>query len=230
VNPAGTTTAIVSSLNPSALGQSVTFTATVTSPAGAPTGTVTFRDGAAVLGTSTLSAGAATFATAALSGGVHSITAVYGGSPNFAGSTSGILSQTVTVPTFYTFTGFLSPMAAAGTLSAPTFSGTVNYGSATPIKWQLQDAAGNYLTDLATTQSLKAVAYTGGACSGQATGQSYLLYEPTAGATGGSTFRSSSQRFIFNWDTSSVGGPGCYELLLQLNDGSAIRATIQKLQ
>jgi len=230
VNPAGTTTAIVSSLNPSALGQSVTFTATVTSPAGAPTGTVTFRDGAAVLGTSTLSAGAATFATAALSGGVHSITAVYGGSPNFAGSTSGILSQTVTVPTFYTFTGFLSPMATAGTLSAPTFSGTVNYGSATPIKWQLQDAAGNYLTDLATTQNLKAVAYTGGACSGQATGQSYLLYEPTAGATGGSTFRSSSQRFIFNWDTSFVGGPGCYELLLQLNDGSAIRATIQKLQ
>jgi len=202
----------------------------VTSPAGAPAGTVTFRDGAAVLGTSTLSAGAATFATAALSGGVHSITAVYGGSPNFAGSTSGILSQTVTVPTFYTFTGFLSPMAAAGTLSAPTFSGTVNYGSATPIKWQLQDAAGNYLTDLATTQNLKAVAYTGGACSGQATGQSYLLYEPTAGATGGSTFRSSSQRFIFNWDTSFVGGPGCYELLLQLNDGSAIRATIQKLQ
>ena len=121
-------------------------------------------------------------------------------------------------------------MATAGTLSAPTFSGNVNYGSATPIKWQLQDAAGNYLTDLATTQSLKAVAYTGGACSGQATGQSYLLYEPTAGATGGSTFRSSAQRFIFNWDTSFVGGPGCYELVLQLNDGSAIRATIQRLQ
>ena len=230
VNPAGTTTAIVSSLNPSMLGQLVTFTATVASPGGVPTGTVAFRDGSAVLGTSTLSAGVATFATAGLSAGLHPITAVYGASPNFTGSTSGVLSQSVTIAPTYTFTGFLSPMATAGTLSAPTFSGNANYGSATPIKWQLQDAAGNYLTDLATTQSLKAVAYTGVACSGQATGQSFLLYEPTAGATGGSTFRSSAQRFIFNWDTSSVWGPGCYELMLQLNDGSAIRATIQRLQ
>src|SRR5260370_39154624 len=42
INPA-TTTALVSSANPSTFGQPVTLTATVSSPAGTPTGTVTFR-------------------------------------------------------------------------------------------------------------------------------------------------------------------------------------------
>ena len=195
---------------------------------------MTFLDGAATLGTSTLSAGVATFATAGFSAGLHSITAVYGGSASFAGSTSPALAQTVTVPApvFYNFTGFLSPMAPAGTLAAPSFSGNVNYGSATPIKWQLRDAAGNFLSDTATTLLLQAVRYTGGACSGQATGQAFILYNPTSGATGGSTFRydTPSNQFIFNWATSSVSGPGCYELTLQLNDASPIKATIQRLQ
>jgi hypothetical protein len=47
-----TTTTLVSSLNPSGLGQAVTFTATVTGLS--PTGTVTFKDGATTLGTATL--------------------------------------------------------------------------------------------------------------------------------------------------------------------------------
>ncbi len=230
VNAAATATTIVSSVNPSLQGQSVTFTATVTSTVGVPIGTVTFKDGSATLGTSTLSGGSAASTTAALAPGAHSITAVYGGSANFAGSTSSVLVQTVIGQ--YTFTGFLSPMSTAGTLAAPTFSGTVNYGSATPVKWKLQDASGNYISDLSSAQLLQAVAYTGGACSGQATGTAYILYKPTTGATGGSTFRfdTGTNQFIFNWDTSSVPGPGCYELELQLNDGSAIRATIEKLQ
>ena len=45
------TTALVSSLNPSTVGQSVTFTATVTGASGTPTGTVTFKDGATTIGT-----------------------------------------------------------------------------------------------------------------------------------------------------------------------------------
>jgi hypothetical protein len=40
--PATTTTAVTSSNNPSTFGQSVTFTATVTTASGTPTGTVTF--------------------------------------------------------------------------------------------------------------------------------------------------------------------------------------------
>src|SRR5262245_37755223 len=227
-NLIATSTALTSSLNPSPLGQSVTFTATVTSAGGVPTGTVTFFDGAATLGSSALSGGFASFATAALTAGAHSIKAVYGGSATFAGSTSAVLAQTVIGP--YTFTGFLSPMATAGTVAAPTFSANVTYGSATPIKWTLKDSSGNTLTDLSTTQLLQAVAYTGGACSGQATGQPTVLYTPTTGAKGNSTFRNSNGQFIFNWDTGTVPAPGCYELELQLNDGSAMRATIERLQ
>src|SRR5205085_577490 len=89
-------TTLISSLNPSALGQAVTFTATVTSSAtGTPTGTVTFQDGASALGTSGRAAGRATFTTSGLTAGTHSITAIYGGDANFAGSTSPILTQTI---------------------------------------------------------------------------------------------------------------------------------------
>jgi hypothetical protein len=99
VNPAGSSTTLASSLNPSVFGQAVTFTATVTASGGTPTGAVTFRDGAAVLGTVTLNgAGVATFTTASLAVGSHSITAAYGGDANFSASTSSALLQTVNVP------------------------------------------------------------------------------------------------------------------------------------
>jgi MYXO-CTERM domain-containing protein len=99
VNKAATTTALASSADPSVVGASVTFTATVTVTApgaGAPTGTVTFKDGAATLGTGTLNgAGVATFATSALTVGAHPITAEYGGDASFAGSTSSTVTQDV---------------------------------------------------------------------------------------------------------------------------------------
>jgi hypothetical protein len=96
VNPAATSTGVTSSVNPSTYGQSVTFTATVTSTAGEPVGTVTFRDGAIALGSGTLNgSGQATFATTALSAGVHSITAEYAGTENFGASLSSPASQSV---------------------------------------------------------------------------------------------------------------------------------------
>ncbi len=88
VNGAPTSTTLGSSLNPSAVGQSVTFTATVSGTGGTPTGTVTFLDGAISLGTGGLTAGKATLITSALAIGSHSITAQYGGDSTFGGSTS----------------------------------------------------------------------------------------------------------------------------------------------
>ncbi len=81
-------------------GQSVTFTATlaaVSPGAGTPTGIVTFYDNTStMLGTGTLTGGIATFTTTTLPVGSNSITAVYGGTADFATSTSGAVSQTVT--------------------------------------------------------------------------------------------------------------------------------------
>lgn len=94
-----TTTTVVSNTNPSVVGQSVTFTATVNavSPAsGARTGTVQFRDnGVDIGGPVVLSANQATLTTSFTSTGAHSITGVYAGDGNFAGSTSPTLVQTV---------------------------------------------------------------------------------------------------------------------------------------
>ena len=99
-----TTTTVTSSANPSATGQSVTFTAAVAGPSGnttVPTGTVSFLDGTTTLGTGTLNGtGQATYSTSLLSAGSHSITGVYGGDTNFAGSTSAVLTQTVEAASF----------------------------------------------------------------------------------------------------------------------------------
>ena len=97
VNKANTTTTVTSNPNPSTFGQTVTFTAAVTSStSGTPTGTVTFKDGTTVIGSGALNGnGQATFMTSSLSRGNHSITSTYKGDSNFKTSTSTVLTQTV---------------------------------------------------------------------------------------------------------------------------------------
>ena len=99
--PAPTTTTLASSKNPSTVGTSVTFTATV---AGSnPTGSVNFKDGAnSIAGCSAVAlAGSgnsktAACSTSALTAATHSITAAYAGDAGNAASTSAALSQVVT--------------------------------------------------------------------------------------------------------------------------------------
>ncbi len=121
VNQASTTTGLTSSLNPSTVGQSVMFTATVsvTAPGGGtPTGMVTFKDNGATIGTGTLMNGQATYSTSALSAATHPITAVYGSDSNFTGSTSSAVNQDVRNPAPAITT--ISPAAAVTHASATT--------------------------------------------------------------------------------------------------------------
>jgi sugar lactone lactonase YvrE len=88
VNRAASTVSLVSSLNPVLLQNPVTYTATVSSTAGKPTGTVTFEDGgvalAACTGVSvTVSTGLASCAVTYTATGTHSITVLYNGDTNF---------------------------------------------------------------------------------------------------------------------------------------------------
>jgi alpha-tubulin suppressor-like RCC1 family protein len=95
----GSSNGVVSSTNPSAYGQSVTFTATITATPSGATGTVTFSDGATPICSSVaLSGGQATCSTSTLTGGQHTITATYSGDDNYNGS-SGTVEQTVTPAT-----------------------------------------------------------------------------------------------------------------------------------
>ncbi len=121
---AKSTTAVVSSLNPSSFGQAVTFTASV-SPATA-TGTVTFKNGAATLGTAAVAAGKAKLTTSSLITGAHAITAVYSGSSTVAGS-SAALSQTVKKAA--TKTTLVSSLNPAKSGKAVTFTATVTPGA-----------------------------------------------------------------------------------------------------
>ena len=97
----GTKTNLFSSLNPSTLGQNVTFTASMTTPGGGgvtPDGSITFFDGTTILANVPLNGSAiATYSTTALTGGAHPITATYGGdAPNdIQGSSSTVLTQAV---------------------------------------------------------------------------------------------------------------------------------------
>jgi hypothetical protein len=106
---------IASSVSPSALGDAVTFTATVavqSSGAGQPTGSVTFNDSGVSIGTGTLDNTLhATFSTSSLAGGVHAISATYTGDAQFQKSgQSPAIGQTVTRATDTT-TVSVSPAA-----------------------------------------------------------------------------------------------------------------------
>jgi unsaturated chondroitin disaccharide hydrolase len=96
VSAAPTTTSLISSLNPSVYGRSISLTATVkSSNSGTPAGSVIFRDGTTALETVALSGNAASFTTAALAAGFHSLTASYTGAANFAASTSPIVPESI---------------------------------------------------------------------------------------------------------------------------------------
>jgi hypothetical protein len=93
---AATTTVVTSSPNPSNYGQAVTFTASVTSIAGIPSGTVTFQQNGTVIGSSNLdSTGVANYTISNLGPGSRNVIAKYNGSTDFGGSSSATLVQVI---------------------------------------------------------------------------------------------------------------------------------------
>jgi Pro-kumamolisin, activation domain/Bacterial Ig-like domain (group 3) len=98
VNKAATTTTLVSALNPSTAGKTVTFTADIVGAhGGSISGAVVFKNGTTTLGSANLNSatGKASFSTSSLSKGSHSISAAYQGSANSNISSSSTLTQVV---------------------------------------------------------------------------------------------------------------------------------------
>ena len=137
-----TTTTLSSSANPQVVGDSVTFTATVSPSAnssGSPTGAVSFYDGTTDLGSAALGANlSASLSTSSLTQGNHSITAAYSGDTSFSASTSAVLTESITASADagdFTITANPTSLAltsgANGSLTLTVspvsgFSGTVN--------------------------------------------------------------------------------------------------------
>jgi hypothetical protein len=131
----------------------VTFTATVTSSGGVPSGNIEFKDGAQLIGTVALSGSVAMLTNSKLAVGEHSITATYVGNSNFDPSTSAVLTQTVNkASTATSVTSSANPSVFGQSV---TFTATVNVlapGSGMPTgDVQLFDGA-----TLLSTQMLKA--------------------------------------------------------------------------
>jgi Bacterial Ig-like domain (group 3)/YDG domain/Galactose oxidase, central domain len=213
IDKANTTSSVTSNINPSTIGQTVTFTATAAgNPAVTcnPTGTVTFKDGSTTLmaGVS-LSGGSASFSTSSLSAGNHSITAVYSGDGNFNASTSPIYTQSV----HYVFVGFLQPIDNLPIVNSATAGQTI------PVKWQVKDSAGNLIGDLSTLapnglQSQRI------ACDIQ---DPIDAIEELA-APGSTVFRFDGTQFIYNWQTSKSWAGTCRLMTVTLADGTVLTA------
>jgi hypothetical protein len=124
-------------LSPQNLSTPITFTATT--PA-ATTGTVNFKVGGTTIagcGTQAVSSGVATCTTNALVAGSNSVTAVYSGDSNFAGSTSSALSYSMSSTTLtaasspLVITTVVSPFNTALTLATTggNGSGAITYSA-----------------------------------------------------------------------------------------------------
>ena len=94
---AATLVNVTSSENPSHLGDTVTFTATVasTNDGATPTGSVAFRTAGMKLGSVALVNGKASLSTGSLSAGHHTIMAIYSGDTNYPQNKAQDLIQTV---------------------------------------------------------------------------------------------------------------------------------------
>ena len=130
VTKAGTSTGLNSSANPASYGSPVTLTATVTSPGGIPSGSVTFKSGSTSLGTVTLDSSGTAQVTKTFTKVSTPITATYAGTTTFGGSTSPVFTQTQNnAPPTVTLSSSSSAVTAP---SSVTFTASVTSTAGTP--------------------------------------------------------------------------------------------------
>lgn len=124
ITKAATELSLASTLNPAPYGSSATLKASVKAiapGAGTPSGTVTFREGEAVLATVPLSGSTAKYAIKSLSPGEHVITATYNGDANYEPSAGEPIAQAIVkAATELTLTSSKNPApkGSTGTLKA----------------------------------------------------------------------------------------------------------------
>ncbi|HEX5041663.1 MAG TPA: Ig-like domain repeat protein [Candidatus Polarisedimenticolaceae bacterium] len=137
--------------------------------------------------------------------GVQALTASFAGDAKHDGSSGAFSLQST-----YTFLGFFAPVENLPVLN------TGKAGRTIPVKWQLKDAAGAYVTSLSTVVN-NPLQYRQISCDSSAP------QDPLPADTSGSSglrYDASANQFVFTWQTSSSFAGKCYELLLDLSDGT----------
>jgi sugar lactone lactonase YvrE len=124
-----TTASLTSSVNPSLVGASVTFTATIANGVSPLTGTIAFLDGTTQICSVTIASSAGACTTSALTLGSHNITASYSGDNNNSASVTPILVQVVKQTPVLALTAAPNPIIVTATV---TLSLTATAPTGTP--------------------------------------------------------------------------------------------------
>jgi hypothetical protein len=144
--------------------------------------------------------------------GAHTAQVPAGASKDNVGHLSAA-SNSCDYSVLYNFIGFLQPV------DNKMLNG-MKAGSTAPIKWQLKDAAGNYVSTLAAVKTVSSGVM---ACDASTPVDNLEEY-----ATGGTTLRydSAANQYIYNWQSPKQVGK-CYQVKIVLIDNTVHAAMFQ---
>jgi len=127
-------------------------------------------------------------------------------------------SQSCTYQVVYDFigTGGFQPP-----LGDPSKLNKVKAGSTVPLKWQLPDGHGGFISDVGVVTSIKTQQFNCNIPSAFI-GSAVELIGSTNRA--GLRYDAEKNQFVYNWQTSSSWKGTCRAVILTLNDGSTYRA------
>ena len=121
------------------------------------------------------------------------------------------------------FNGFKPPLKVAGTTSKPSDSGSFALSGGLRIPWQFEDGSGTVVVTDQTATISSIQAFLNVVCAGAASTDTVPISLFANGTTTGSNVLSFQPdgTYQLTWDTSSLPGEGCYNIVVTTSDGNA---------